>query len=107
MLDILRTVQRRRRDAEPLRAPRHGWVVDRLDIDPVLFNQQVGDLFAQDGIANQHRHDVARIGLMGHAFLIKPPAQMGHGTPLAFPFRVARLQMANAGKRTSHDRRRQ
>ena len=48
----------RRRDAQPLGALRHGRIVDRLDVDAVLGEQEVGRLLALLGIADEHRHDV-------------------------------------------------
>src|SRR4051794_10522587 len=36
----------RRRDAQPLGALRHSRIIDRLDIDAVLFEQQIGGLLA-------------------------------------------------------------
>ena len=46
------------RDAQALGAARHGRVVDRLDVDAVLLEQQVGRRLAGLGVADHHRHDV-------------------------------------------------
>ena len=97
----------RRRDAQPLGALGDGRIVDRLDIDAVLFQQQVAGLLAQLGIADEHRHDV---GVARHH------RQAGGGqdrldaggavlVPLALPAR--RLQMPDRGRRGRADRRRQ
>jgi branched-chain amino acid aminotransferase len=56
---------RRRRDAQPLRAARHGRIVDRLDVDAVHAEQPVAGHLAQFRIADQHRHDVRLDGITG------------------------------------------
>ena len=53
-------VIRRRRDAQPLGALRHGRIVDRLDVDAVLGEQQVARRLALLRIADHHRHDMRR-----------------------------------------------
>src|SRR5262252_9081348 len=52
----------RRRDAQPLGALWHGRVVDRLNVDAVLLEQEVGRLLALLRVADEHRHDVSVVG---------------------------------------------
>ena len=47
IVDVGLAVQRRGRQAQPLRAARHGRVVDRLHINPVALQQLVADGLAQ------------------------------------------------------------
>ena len=49
------------RDAQALGAARHGRVVDRLHVDGEALEQRVGDALGQHRIADQQRHDVARV----------------------------------------------
>lgn len=41
LIHHLVVVGRRRREAQALRATRHGWIVDGLDVDAVFFQQDV------------------------------------------------------------------
>src|ERR1700749_4067406 len=47
----------RRRDPQALGSFGNGRVIDRLDVDAVLFEQEVAGLLAQLGIADEQRHD--------------------------------------------------
>src|SRR5262249_47273757 len=58
LIDQAVVVVGRGRDAQPLGALGDRRVVDRLDVDAVLFQQQVGGLLALLGIADEQRHDV-------------------------------------------------
>ena len=51
-------VMRRRRDAQPLGSPRDGRVIDRLNVDPMLFEQEVAGRLAEFGVTDEHRHDM-------------------------------------------------
>ena len=55
----LRTGMRRGK-ADTLGAPWHSWIVDRLNVDPMVPRQRIGDRLALDGIAEHHGNDVAR-----------------------------------------------
>ncbi len=106
MLDVGISVMRRRRDAQPLSAARHGRVVDRLHLNAVALDQHIADLLAQDRVADHHRDDVAGIVQVSNPCLIEPPAQPRDAILMPLSFRRARFQMTDAGKRASSDRRR-
>src|SRR6202011_3679856 len=53
----------RRRDPQPLAALGNGRIVDRLDVDVVLFEKDVAGPLAALGIADEQRHDM---GLARH-----------------------------------------
>src|SRR6516162_11777158 len=57
--DVVVAMQRARGQAQALGAARHGRVVDRLHIDTMALQQLVGGGLAENGVADQHRHDVA------------------------------------------------
>ena len=59
-LDIFITVQWSRRQPQPFGAARHSRVVDRLHVDPMVVQQLIAGGFAEAGITDHHRHDVAR-----------------------------------------------
>src|SRR5262249_26569711 len=60
-VDVAVAVQRRRRQPQPLRAARHGRIIDRLNSDPVALPQLVAGGFAEAGVgvADHDRDDVA------------------------------------------------
>src|SRR3974390_3336525 len=53
-------VIRARRDAQPLLALWHGWIIDRLDVDAVLGEQKIARLFAALRITDEDRHEIRR-----------------------------------------------
>src|SRR6266566_4254566 len=46
VVEVLFGMQRRRRNAQALGAARHGRIVDRLQVDPIIAEQHVADLLA-------------------------------------------------------------
>ena len=100
-------VVRRRRDAQPFHAARHGRIIDRLDVDAVLGEQQVARRFALLRIADQHRHDVRvarhhrQAGGVEHGFHARGAVLVA----LALPARC--FQMPDRRGRRGADRRRQ
>ena len=84
-------VERRRGEAQTLRPARHCGIVDRLNIDRVFVQQDVGDLLAARRIADEHGHDVAdrghyRQARFAHHFArvlaLRPEAQLPEGTKI-------------------------
>ena len=97
----------RRRDAQPFGSLRHGRIVDRLDIDAVLGEQEVGRLLAFLRIADEHRHDV---GVARH---YRQAGGVEHGLDargallVALALEARGLQMPDRRCGRSADRRRQ
>ena len=58
IFDQLVVVEGCRGDAKPLGAPRHGWIVDRLEIEREFLHQQCRCFPAQIGIADRDGDDV-------------------------------------------------
>ena len=52
-VNFTRPVNRGGRETQPLCAARDCWEIDRLHIDAVLLQQQVGQLLTMDGITNK------------------------------------------------------
>ena len=97
----------RRRDPQPLGALGNGRIVDRLNIDAVLFKQDVGRLLAGFRVADEQRHD------MGIACHDREPGGRqdrldSRGAVLvAFTFPVRCLEMTDRRGRSRAYRRRQ
>ena len=95
------------RDAQPLGAAVNGRIVDRLDIDAVLFEQQIARRLALLRVADEQRNDM---GLVGHH---RKTGSRQHGfhaagavlVALALPAR--RLEVLDRGSRSGADSRRQ
>ena len=77
MVDVGLTVQWRGRQAQPLRAARHGRVVDRLHIDLELVEQPIADVSAQYRVSDDDRDDMARIVAVRDLGGVEPAAQQG------------------------------
>ena len=60
-VDVFGRVHRRGREAQPFGAARHGREVDRLDVDPVVRKQPVGDDLGVLRVAHDQRHDVRAV----------------------------------------------
>ena len=85
----------------------HGRVVDRLNVDAVVVEQQVGGLLAQHRIADQHRHDVRGRGHQRQTRGGKPRLQGRRPLLVPSPQRAVGLEVAHAGQRPADHRRRQ
>lgn len=107
MVDIGIRMQRRRGDAQAFGLARHGRVVDRLHIDVVAVEQEIGDPLALGGIANHDRHDMARVRHMRNARLIERRTQFLYPVLMAHALERACLQVLDRGDRTGSQRRRQ
>jgi hypothetical protein len=59
-VDIGVAVQWGRSQPQAFGAALHSWLVDRLDVDPVVLQQLIASGFAEAGVADHHRHDMAR-----------------------------------------------
>ena len=106
MIDVGVGMEWRRRKPKTLGATCHGRIIDRLHVDSVLVQKDIGSLFALGRIADQHRNDMRNrrhhrdSGFGETAF-------QGLGT---FLVRVTEfvvfLQLTNAGKRRGGNPRR-
>src|ERR671918_624129 len=56
--DLLRTVKRPRGEPDALSTPRHGGIVNRLNVDREFLKQGIGEGLAANWIAYDDRHDV-------------------------------------------------
>jgi len=68
---VLLRVARSGSHPQALLAPRHGWVVDRLDIDAVVLQQHVGRALGQLRVAHQDGDDVRRVRDHGDVDLLQ------------------------------------
>ena len=59
LMDQAVVVPRRRRNAQPLGSPRHGRIVDRLNVNAVLGKQQIARRFAALRITDKERNNMA------------------------------------------------
>ena len=100
-------VIRRRRDAQPLGALRHGRIVDRLDVDAVLVEQQVGRRLALLRIADEHRHDMGVVRHHRQAGGDQHRLGARGAILVALALEARGLEVADRGRRGGADRRRQ
>ena len=98
-VDIFIAVQWRGGQPQPLRAARHGRVIDWLDIDAVAVQQLVARGFAQPRIADHDRHDMALAGHHRQAGRGEAALEGCRAFLMALTFGLARLQVADAGER--------
>src|SRR6056297_3697192 len=61
MLHLRLAVLRRRRETQAFRSSWHCGEVDRLDVDPRLFKQEIRQPFRVDGIADDQGYDMAAV----------------------------------------------
>ena len=94
-------------EAQALGAARDGRVVDRLHVDGEALEQRVGDALGEHGIADQHRHDVARVVHHRQTGGPQPALQRPHALLVALALGAARFQVADAGERARGNRGRQ
>mmetsp|Transcript_5140 Transcript_5140/g.9035 ORF Transcript_5140/g.9035 Transcript_5140/m.9035 type:complete len:430 (-) Transcript_5140:329-1618(-) len=98
-VDHPRIVDRRGSEAQTLRPPGHGGIVDRLRVDAEIGQQRVGNRLGVHGIADHDRNDMAAV--IDHRQAHALQAQLQHGG--AFLMQVAQrligLQMPDRGSR--------
>jgi hypothetical protein len=93
--------------AQALGAARHGWVVDRLNVDPVALQQLVAGGLAEAGVADHDRDDVARRRHHRQPGLGQAALQCGGALLIVLAFDPALFQVAYRGERPGGERGRQ
>src|SRR5690606_32429753 len=98
-------MHRTRREAQPLRAARHGRIVDGLHIETVILQQLIADLLADHRIAHHDRHDMALAPEHGQARIRHHLTQRRRALLMPLPLRRAFLQMTDSRKHPRHQHR--
>ena len=107
VVDVGVGMRRVRRDAQALGLHRYRRIVDRLDVDPVIFQKDVGDPLALLCVPHHHRHDVARVGHVRNAARIERRAHLRDIGLLRGAFHRGLLQVTDRGLRARRQGRRQ
>src|ERR1700674_1663354 len=107
MVDVGVAVERRWRDAKPLRTARHSRIIDRLHINTELNEKPISNPLATQRIADHHRDNVAWIVKMRNAGRVEATAHVRDALLQLVTFSAAGLEMTDAGESTRGHGRRQ
>ena len=91
------------RQPHALGATRHRWVIDRLHVNSVMLEQRVGHRLAVHGVADHHRHDVARVLHHRKARRGELSLECLHALLQVRALDIARPQVPDAGERAGDD----
>ena len=83
------------RDAQTLRALWHGWIIDGLDINIVLFQEPVAGGLAKHRVANHQWNDVCARGHHWKAGCAEELFGCSNGPLLALAFGIGHFEMAD------------